>query len=181
MHMLWWTKKLLVIPSCLVTLTFIQNIKKSVQCCNIDYVIRINVPLDANQKLYSVSQIITYWSSTTFLALFFCRQHRIHNKKGTRWTSYDTKVPKTYPHIPYLMTEIVRCRLLDRGGMQKKMVLSPKDPRRISSTIAPTEPPPTSILSAEKKSRLEPSTSRREPSASWELDTRNTYDSCFLT
>lgn len=45
-------------------------------------------------------------------------------------------------------------RIHDPVGMNGRVVLSNDDPRRISPTLAPTPPPPTSELVAEKKSRF---------------------------
>lgn len=59
------------------------------------------------------------------------------------WYYYPVKEGKRYPHIPQLMVEIVRKRLLDHIGMNRVMPLGPDDPRRLSVTLAPIPPPPT--------------------------------------
>ncbi|KAK3085827.1 hypothetical protein FSP39_009247 [Pinctada imbricata] len=82
------------------------------------------------------------------------RYQRTFNKKSARWSVYAVKVDKTYKHICGLMKKIVSKRLVDKTGMNRKVVLASDDPRRISSVIAPIPPPPTSQLVQEQKSRF---------------------------
>lgn len=65
------------------------------------------------------------------------------------WYYYPVKEGKGYPHIPQLMVEIVRKRLLDHIGMNRVVPLEPDDPRWLSSKLAPIPPPPTEIIATE--------------------------------
>ncbi|XP_069107077.1 uncharacterized protein [Argopecten irradians] len=83
------------------------------------------------------------------------RYRRMFNKKSGRWTVVTDKEAKNYDHIKQLLNRVAVARLNDREGMSGKQELSATDPRRISRTIAPVTPPPTSQLVEEKKSRLQ--------------------------
>lgn len=56
------------------------------------------------------------------------RKQRIYSKRTSVWYCYPVKEVKRYPHIPQLMVEIVRKRLLDHIGMNRVMPLEPDDP-----------------------------------------------------
>lgn len=85
------------------------------------------------------------------------RYHRTYSKKIGRWTVVQRKTKKTYmySHVSEMMRKILRNRLESVGGMHQTAELSERDPRRISRTIAPKSPPPTTKLVAKKKSRFE--------------------------
>ena len=78
----------------------------------------------------------------------------MHNKKSNRWTVVPYKTEKQYNYIPSLIRKSIQLRLEDRVGMQRRVVLSPHDPRVVSGNIAPTQPPSTAELVAQKVSRL---------------------------
>ncbi|XP_062581910.1 uncharacterized protein LOC134243692 [Saccostrea cucullata] len=82
------------------------------------------------------------------------QQHRTFNKKSGRWSVTPVKVEKNYEHVHKLMESIVVARLNDEEGMSGPVVLGADDPRRLSKTIAPTEPKPTEELLQEKVSRF---------------------------
>jgi len=52
------------------------------------------------------------------------------------------------------MKTIVRNRINDPMGMNRKVVLGQDDPRRLLSVLAPIQPPPTADMVAEKISRF---------------------------
>ena len=79
------------------------------------------------------------------------RSHRHYSKKGCRWSAYDVKTEKSYPHVPSIMRGIIEARLGDAVGMNQKVILERDDPRRLS---APIPPPPTAEIIAEKRSRV---------------------------
>ncbi|XP_048768864.2 uncharacterized protein LOC125675325 [Ostrea edulis] len=83
------------------------------------------------------------------------QQHRTFNKKSGRWSVTPVKVEKSYEHVSKLMTNIVVARISDEEGMSHPVVLGVDDPRRLSKTIAPTEPKPTIQLQQEKVSRFQ--------------------------
>ena len=85
--------------------------------------------------------------------LYF-RTRRHYSKKGSRWSAYEVKTEKSYPHVPSIMRGIIEARLGDAVGMNRKVVLERDDPRRLSATIAPIPPPPTAESIAEKRSRV---------------------------
>lgn len=89
------------------------------------------------------------------MVFFFIRQHRTFNKKSGRWSVTPVKVEKSYEHVSKLMTNIVVARISDEEGMSHPVVLGADDPRRLSKTIAPTEPKPTIQLQQEKVSRFQ--------------------------
>ena len=72
----------------------------------------------------------------------FSRHQRYYSEKGTQWSAYSLKEEKTYDHIPLLTRVIVVNRLQDPIGMKRRVVLAFYDPRRESSVLAPTMPPP---------------------------------------
>ncbi|XP_070552756.1 uncharacterized protein [Ptychodera flava] len=72
--------------------------------------------------------------------------HRHFNKKSDRWSAYPEKSAKTYPHIKELKKLILKSRMEDNQGMQKKKPLEENDPRRISAHLASIPPPPTDTI-----------------------------------
>ncbi|XP_070191418.1 uncharacterized protein [Littorina saxatilis] len=82
------------------------------------------------------------------------KYHRCFNKKTGRWSVFPVKVPKTYHHIPALKLRIMEMRLQDPLPLHRKKPLAQEDPRRLSTHLAATSPPPTSELVAQKKSRF---------------------------
>ena len=56
--------------------------------------------------------------------------------------------------IPELMKAIVRNRINDSLGMNRKVVLGQDDPRPVSSVLAPIQPPPKADLVTQKISRV---------------------------
>lgn len=83
------------------------------------------------------------------------RYHRTYSKKTGRWTVVQRKTQKTYSHISDIMRKILQSRLESVGGMHQAAELAEGDPRRISRTIAPKSPPPTTELVVKKKSRFQ--------------------------
>jgi hypothetical protein len=55
-------------------------------------------------------------------------------KKG-RWSAYEVKTEKFYPHVPSIMRGIIEARLGDTVEMNRKVILERDDPRRLSATI----------------------------------------------
>lgn len=96
-----------------------------------------------------------FYQSLITYALFLFRYHRTYSKKTGRWTVVQRKTQKTYSHVSEIMRKILQNRLESVGGMHQTAELSERDPRRISRTIAPKSPPPTTELVAKKKSRFE--------------------------
>ena len=85
--------------------------------------------------------------------LYF-RTRRHYSKKGSRWSAYEVKTEKSYPHVPSIMRGIIEARLGDAVGINRKVILERDDPRRLSATIAPIPPPSTAEIIAEKRSRV---------------------------
>ena len=52
------------------------------------------------------------------------------------------------------MKTIVRNRINDPIGMNRKVVLGQDDPKRVASVLAPIQPPPTADLVVQKISRF---------------------------
>ena len=83
--------------------------------------------------------------------LYF-RTRRHYSKKGFRWSTYEAKTEKYYPHVPSIMRGIIEACLGDAVGINRKVILERDDPRRLSAIIAPIPPPPTAASIAEKRS-----------------------------
>jgi hypothetical protein len=84
----------------------------------------------------------------------YFRTRRHYSKKGFRWSTYEVKTKKSYPHLPPIMRGIIEAHLGDAVGMNQKLILERDDPRRLSDTTAPIPPPPTAESIAEKRSRI---------------------------
>ena len=93
----------------------------------------------------------------TYIALYqlsICRYHRKFNKKSKRWTISQVKIAKTYKYVQDdLLPAVIEKRLNDVEPIMRKATLSPSDPRKISSTIAPVPPTNTTDLVIQHKSR----------------------------
>ena len=74
---------------------------------------------------------------------------RKFNKCSNRWTTYQDKVDKTYPHIPGLMRDIIR--RFENKEMDKGRKF---DPKTIAPTIAPVPAPKVADLVAAQRSRF---------------------------
>jgi hypothetical protein len=85
--------------------------------------------------------------------LYF-RTRRHYSKKKSRWSAYEVKTEKSYPHVPSIMRGIIEARLGDAVGINRKVILERDVPRRLSATIAPIPPPSTAEIIAEKRSRV---------------------------
>ncbi|XP_055999261.1 uncharacterized protein LOC125649364 [Ostrea edulis] len=83
------------------------------------------------------------------------QQHRTFNKKSGRWSVTPVKVEKSYRHVDIIMERVVAARLNDQEGMSQSVVFDIDDPRRLSRTIAPIDPKPTTELLEEKVSRFQ--------------------------
>lgn len=57
---------------------------------------------------------------------------------------YPVKEKKKYEYIQTMMEWVLDKRLEDKEGFHKQQDLDEGDPRRLSKTIAPVLPPPTS-------------------------------------
>ncbi|PIK62610.1 hypothetical protein BSL78_00506 [Apostichopus japonicus] len=66
---------------------------------------------------------------------------------------------KTFKYIPELMKDVFRRRLIDNKSQRSHVVLAEDDPRRISGTIRPNQPPSVHQLLENHKSRMEASSS----------------------
>jgi hypothetical protein len=64
------------------------------------------------------------------------------------------KVNKSYQHVEAIMERVIAARLNDQEGMCQPVALDVHDPRRLSKTIAPTNPMTTAELLEEKVSRF---------------------------
>lgn len=79
---------------------------------------------------------------------------RKYSKRTKRWTAVPVKVPKDYPHIPYLIARILKARVNDKGFISRPFQFLDNDPKQSHPTIAiGKRPPPTKELIAERKSR----------------------------
>ncbi|XP_055998952.1 uncharacterized protein LOC130047616 [Ostrea edulis] len=83
------------------------------------------------------------------------QQHRTFNNKSGRWSVTPVKVEKSYRHVDIIMERVVAARLNDQEGMSQPVVFDIDDPRRLSRTIAPIDPKPTTELLEEKVSRFQ--------------------------
>lgn len=87
--------------------------------------------------------------------------HRCFNKNSGRWRAVLVKEKKEYVYIPNLLAEMFKSRIEDTGSITRRVTLMETDPRRISSTIAPVSPKPTSEIVAAHVTRKR-STDHRE-------------------
>lgn len=85
----------------------------------------------------------------------FYRWQRSYNKKTARWSVHAVKEEKSYVYIKDLIKSIVCMRMEDRIGMNRRVVLEPDDPRRLSAHLAAIPPPPIHEIVANQKSRFE--------------------------
>ena len=70
----------------------------------------------------------------------------MYNKRTQNWFVVPVKEPKLYEYIPELQLKVLQMRETVKGPLQQKAVLAEDDPRRISRTIARTEPPSVAAL-----------------------------------
>ena len=62
--------------------------------------------------------------------LYF-RTHKHYSTKGSRWSAYEVKTEKSYPHVPSITRGTIEARLGDAVGMNRKVILERDDPRRM--------------------------------------------------
>jgi hypothetical protein len=103
-----------------------------------------NISIKKNEKIGALG--LNFILNMQYL---YFRSHRHYSKKGCRWSAYDVKTEKSYPHVPSIMRGIIEARLGDAVGMNQKVILERDDPRQLSATIAPIPPPPTAEIIAE--------------------------------
>ncbi|PIK44475.1 hypothetical protein BSL78_18647 [Apostichopus japonicus] len=84
---------------------------------------------------------------------------RNYSKSAGRWTCVPVMQKKTFKYIPELMKDVFRRRLIDNKSQRSHVVLAEDDPRRISGTIRPNQPPSVHQLLENHKSRMEASSS----------------------
>lgn len=97
----------------------------------------------------------------------FFRYQRYYSKTGIQWSVYAKKEDKTYHHVPTIIRTIVENRLQDPVGMNRKVLLAVNDPRRVSAVLAPTMPPSTADLVAQKISRFNTEDPEKTLDYSW--------------
>ncbi|VDI46684.1 Hypothetical predicted protein [Mytilus galloprovincialis] len=68
---------------------------------------------------------------------------RYYRKTGIQRSVYAKREDKDYHHVPTIIKIIVENRLQDHVGMNRKVLLDVKDPRRVSAVLAPTLTPST--------------------------------------
>ncbi|XP_071138675.1 uncharacterized protein [Mytilus edulis] len=79
---------------------------------------------------------------------------RYYRKTGIQRLVYAKREDKDYHHVPTIIQIIVENRLQDHVGMNRKVLLDGKDPRRVSAVLAPTLTPSTADIVAQKISRF---------------------------
>jgi hypothetical protein len=50
---------------------------------------------------------------TLDMQYLYFRTHRHYSKKGSRWSAYEVKTEKSYPHVPSIMRGTIEARLGD--------------------------------------------------------------------
>ncbi|CAG2231030.1 unnamed protein product [Mytilus edulis] len=95
------------------------------------------------------------------------RYQRYYSKTGIQWSVYAKKEDKEYHHVPTIIKTIVENRLQDPVGMNRKVLLDVNDPRRVSAVLAPTLPPSTADLVAQKISRFNKEDPEKTLDYSW--------------
>lgn len=80
---------------------------------------------------------------------------RKYRQRTKQWTVEFIKEDKDYEYIPMLLARIFRLRANNVDeGMLAYVPIAANDPRRIAPTIAASEPPPTSEILLQHKSRF---------------------------
>ncbi|CAC5387947.1 unnamed protein product [Mytilus coruscus] len=92
---------------------------------------------------------------------------RYYSKTGIQWSVYTKREDKDYHHVPTIIKTIVENRLQDPVGMNRKVLLDVNDPRRVSAVLAPTLPPSTADLVAQKISRFNKEDPEKTLDYSW--------------
>ncbi|CAG2224390.1 unnamed protein product [Mytilus edulis] len=92
---------------------------------------------------------------------------RYYRKTGIQWSVYAKREDKDYHHVPTIIKIIVENRLQDHVGMNRKVLLDVNDPRRVSAVLAPTLPPSTADLVAQKISRFNKEDPEKTLDYSW--------------
>ncbi|XP_071141350.1 uncharacterized protein [Mytilus edulis] len=95
------------------------------------------------------------------------RYQRYYSKTGIQWSVYAKREDKDYHHVPTIIKTIVENRLQDPVGMNRKVLLDVNDPRRVSAVLAPTLPPSTADLVAQKISRFNKEDPEKTLDYSW--------------
>lgn len=103
------------------------------------------------EKQYFPPWVIVYFCDSTF------RFTRNFSKSAGRWTCVPVMEKNSYKYIPQLMKDIFRRRLDDDNSQLGRVVLAEDDPRHISGTIRPSQPPSVLQLLASHHSRMGPS------------------------
>ena len=83
-----------------------------------------NISIKKNEKIGALG--LNFILNMQYL---YFRSHRHYSKKGCRWSAYDVKTEKSYPHVPSIMRGIIEARLGDAVGMNQKVILERDDPR----------------------------------------------------
>ncbi|CAG2246435.1 unnamed protein product [Mytilus edulis] len=92
---------------------------------------------------------------------------RYYRKTGIQRSVYAKREDKDYHHVPTIIKIIVENRLQDHVGMNRKVLLDVNDPRRVSAVLAPTLPPSTADLVAQKISRFNKEDPEKTLDYSW--------------
>ena len=75
------------------------------------------------------------------------------NKRTGNWFAVAVKEPREYTHIPELQDLILEKRATVIGPSSQKVARDPADPRNISRTLAPDDPPEMPVLKQRHISR----------------------------
>ena len=78
----------------------------------------------------------------------------MYNKRTKNWFAVAVKEPKQYDYIGELQDLILSKRAEVNGSSKQKIQLDPADPKHISKTLAPIDPPPMDVLIERHKSRF---------------------------
>ncbi|VDI69371.1 Hypothetical predicted protein [Mytilus galloprovincialis] len=97
----------------------------------------------------------------------YIKYQRYYSKTGIQWSVYAKREDKDYHHVPTIIKTIVENRLQDPVGMNRKVLLDVNDPRRVSAVLAPTLPPSTADLVAQKISRFNKEDPEKTLDYSW--------------
>lgn len=103
-----------------------------------------------------LSEMQNFVDSMVYLFLICFSYRRFFSKGSNQWLCTLVKERKTYYYIPDLILKIITsyCTNYKEKPLRTKLVLEEDDPRLLSETIAPTEPPPTKELVEQRQSRL---------------------------
>ncbi|PIK47027.1 hypothetical protein BSL78_16117 [Apostichopus japonicus] len=107
---------------------------------------RHRVPLGNQWERWSeVKRNLHLKSDSEVARLLLDRFTRNFSKSAGRWTCVPVMEKNSYKYIPQLMKDIFRRRLDDVNSQLGGVVLAEDDPRHISGTIRPSQPPSASF------------------------------------